>query len=446
MSEAVVNIEFFDTTLRDGAQALPEDNQFPGDSKMAVAELLASLGVGVIESGFPKTPSDGAEVFSVAKTVGNMPVEVAKWSDGQQSGTVLRPPVIAGLSRTTMDDIDATWEAVQDAARPRIHTFISTDSEHMQRKFVGKSPEQVFEMGRHAIRYSLDISSAHEDASVEFSAEAASTTEPDFLERVVKMAVDEGVDVINVPDTVGQRTPSWMTDFYDDIIRWVHEINPSVVVSAHNHNDMGLAVANSYSLVEAAVMLAVREQKEVNIQIESTVCGLGERAGNADIFPIVALLDKHTDDMPASVRWEFNRVLSKPLAEAIMDWAKLDVHAKNPIVGTLINQHFAGIHSDGILKGGEDGYKIYTPFDPRSYGHSESAIHQDGKYQGRAGRAAIRSTNSSPDGEGDETIQANKPKMRRLKDATTKQERDEIIARNIVKTTVTGPSDRKPKS
>lgn len=387
MSEAIVHVEFFDTTLRDGAQALPKANQFPENAKPQIADLIANLGINVIESGFARTKGDDIEVNGVAKTVGNAEVGVTVWQDGKEVEARMRTPVIAGLSRTTDEDIEATWNAVQDAARPRIHTFISTDPEHMRKKFEGKTAEQVFEMGRRAVKYAKEISSEHSDATVEFSAEAASTTETAFLERVVKMAADEGADVINVPDTVGQRTPFWMANFYEDVINWVHSINPNVVVSAHNHNDLDMATANSISLVDAAAMVAMRQQRTVNVQIEGTVCGLGERAGNADIFPVAANLFKHAPEMPAVVRWEFNPRMSKLIAEHVMAWAGLQVHRQSPIVGEDIKVHRSGIHSDGVIKG---GYQIYTPYDPKFWGHEVSARHEEGKYQGRRGRAAIQ--------------------------------------------------------
>lgn len=390
MSEAIVRVEIFDTTLRDGAQALPDANQFPEGSKPEIAELIASLGVNVIEAGFPRTKGDDVEVRNVAKTVGNTRPNVSVWSNGEEAGlSAFRPPVITGLSRTTNEDIEATWDAVQYAARPRIHTFISTDPEHMRAKFVGKTAEQVLGMGQHAVRYAKEISSEHPNASVEFSAEAASTTEWTFLERVVKTAADEGADVINVPDTVGQRTPFWMANFYGNVIDWAHSINPDIVISAHNHNDLDMATANSLSLVEIAARVALQQQREIKVQIETALCGLGERAGNADVFPVVANLFKNAKDMDSMIRWEFNPGMSKSVAQRVMSFAGLEVHRQSPVVGEDTNVHRSGIHSDGVIKG---GFTIYSPIDLSFWGHEKSARHEDGKYQGKNGRSAANQT------------------------------------------------------
>ena len=176
MSEAIVTVDIFDTTLRDGAQSLPEANQFPVGSKVEIADHLANLGIGVIEAGFPRTPGDAEEVMEVAKTVGSEEFQVQQWRNGVVVDDRMVTPVIAGLSRTTEEDVDAAWGSVQSAIFPRIHTFISTDAEHMEAKFPGKTPEEVLEMGRSAVRHAKQISSEHFGSSVEFSAEAASTT------------------------------------------------------------------------------------------------------------------------------------------------------------------------------------------------------------------------------------------------------------------------------
>lgn len=381
-----VDIEIFDTTLRDGAQSLPRANQFPVDSKPEIADAIASLGVSVIEAGFPATTGDDKEVQTVAQTVGQSEYSAIRWHNGEAVETS-RPVVVAGLSRTVPTDIEATWSAIQNAKRPRIHTFVSTDPIHMEKKFPNKSPDEVRAMGRQAVAMARDISKDHPYVSVEFSAEAASTTDPSYLEKVIRDAVIEGADIINVPDTVGQRSPFWMKNFYRQVIDWVYAENPNVVVSAHNHNDMGNAVANSISLVQAAAEHSRVTKSVTKIQVESTICGLGERAGNADVFPFVAGVFKFADDMPVPLEWEFNPARSVNVARAVMTAAGMTVHRQNPVVGSDINTHRSGIHSDGIIKG---GHEIYTPFDPRFWGHSSAAIHEEGKYQGKSGRAAAR--------------------------------------------------------
>ncbi|MFO0971698.1 MAG: hypothetical protein U0520_05135 [Candidatus Saccharimonadales bacterium] len=380
-----VEVDVFDTTLRDGAQSLPAANQFQEGKKQHIARMLADLGVDVIEAGFPATPGDADEVRAVAETVGNTERAVAEWQNGEYIATVQQTPVIAGLSRTTKDDIEATWEAIRRARRPRIHTFISTDPSHMAAKFPGRSPEHVLKMGQDAIKHAKELSFANTLASVEFSAEAASTTDEEYLERVVKMAVDEGADVINVPDTVGHRDPFWMMDFYTKVIGWAYECNEEVVISAHNHNDLGMATANSLAIVRAAVSHARQTDIPTKVQIEGTVCGLGERAGNADLFVAYAGLYKFTEGNPeVPVLWRINRSQAVATAQGVMREAGMLVHRQSPVVGSDTNVHRSGIHSDGIIKG---GFGLYTPYDPTEWGHPQTDIHEDGKYQGRRGRA-----------------------------------------------------------
>lgn len=385
MSVSNVEVTIFDTTLRDGDQSLPES--FPPGSKPILADAIASLGAGVIEAGFPATPSDTEEVKEVAKTVGQRMYKVDKWQNGVREQTDERIPVIAGLSPASPQAIEITWDAIHVAERPRIHTFIPTDGEHIKFKFPTMSPSEVQEMGRRAVEYAKEISAEHPGASVEFSAEAASTSDPVFLEEVVRQAVATGADVINVPDTVGQRDPMAMYQLYGQVIKWVMEENPSVTISAHNHNDLGQAVANTNALVQAARAHAAEFKVPVNIQLETTVCGLGERAGNADVFPVVANLFKSTEEARiATVNWYFNPIRSVATAQKVMKIAKLEVHRQSPIVGSDILVHRSGIHSDGVIKG---GHRIYTPHDPTLWGHTVDAVHEDGKYQGTRGRSAV---------------------------------------------------------
>lgn len=380
-----VKVEFFDTTLRDGAQSLPSEKQFPNGSKPDVARRIACLGVSTIEAGFPATPADRNQVEDVARTVGRQSFRVANWIDGAPSNSE-RPVGIAGLSRAIRSDIDATWQAIGSALFPTIHTFISTDSEHMAAKFPGMSPDEVLMQGVEAVRYAKSLFSSKQSARVEFSAEAASTTDLSFLERVVKGAVQAGADVINLPDTVGQRDPFFMLDFYSKAIKWIMAENPDVIISAHNHNDLGNAVPNSMALIMAALSYANKNNSRVKTQIESTVCGLGERAGNADIFPVVAGLFRSSRESGDSLlSFEFNPKRSVHTANYVLNVAGLVVNRQNPIVGSDIATHRSGIHSDGVLKG---GYTIYTPFDPVFWGHRESAKHEDGLYQGSSGRMA----------------------------------------------------------
>ncbi len=387
MSE--VNLTIFDTTLRDGAQSLPEQNQFPKGTKADIAGEIAALGIGVIEAGFPRTVGDADEVRMVSKLVGNNEYAISEWRNNHAVGKVGATPTIAGLCRTTRRDIDVAWEAVQDAIFPRIHTFVSTDREHMAAKFPGKTPEEVHLMGRDAVMHAKSLMIDRPQATVEFSAEAASTTEEKYLEGVMKSAVDEGADVINVPDTVGQRNPFWMRDFYSRVIDWVVRANPDVTISAHNHNDLAMATANSFSLVSAAAEYAKIQAKPINIQIETTISGLGERAGNADVFSVAASIFKFAEDLPVDIYWRFNPERSVKTANRVLSMAGIEVHRQAPVVGRDTLVHRSGIHSDGVIKG---GHRIYTPHDPTFWGQGADAIHEEGRYQGKSGRAAIART------------------------------------------------------
>ncbi|MCA9308788.1 hypothetical protein KC973_00265 [Candidatus Saccharibacteria bacterium] len=386
----IVRFESFDTTLRDGAQALEEEShQFPVGSKPGIAEQLASLGVDVIEAGFPATPADTEEVQKVAQTVGQHMYRTARWVNGQFVDAYDRPVVIAGLSRTTPADIDTTWSAIHEARSPRIHTFISTDEAHMKAKFKDKTPAEVLDMGKRAIDLALEYASEHPNASVEFSAEASSTTDPAFLEIVARTAVENGVDVLNMPDTVGQRNPFWMYKFYRQIMNWVLPVNPDVTISAHCHNDLGHAVSNSTALVQAAADYAYENDQNVNVQVEGTICGLGERAGNADGIAVVAGLFKFSDESPVPITWMYNPNRAVRVARSVMQAANYEVPPKSPVVGSETNVHRSGIHSDGVIKG---GFEIYTPHDPQFWGHETSAVHEEGRYQGKSGTQAAQST------------------------------------------------------
>lgn len=385
MSNPEVRVTIFDTTARDGAQSLPARNQFSPGSKYIIANEVARLGIGVIEAGFPRTPTDAEEVEAIAKTVGRDEYTVTEWVDGKEAGVRRRPPVIAGLCRVNPVDIEASWDAVKYALQPRIHTFVSTDDYHRKAKFPGVTKNELSEMARTGVAYAKQLSSSIQGSTVEFSAEAASTTSMQYLQKVIRSAIDEGANVVNVPDTVGQRDPLSMYEYYCQIIRWVMKTNPNTVISAHNHNDLGLAVANSHMLVAAAAKWAEHNRQTVNIQMETTVCGIGERAGNADVFPIVAGLFKFSAEQSIPIRWEFNPGNSVRAAQAIMNLAGLQVDRQNPVVGSDIMRHRSGIHSDGVIKG---GHQMYTPFSPTFWGHSDDAVHEEGKYQGRAGAAA----------------------------------------------------------
>ncbi len=329
----------FDTTLRDGEQS-------PGFSmniteKLRMAHALAELGVDVIEAGFPvASPGDFDSVKQIAEQV--------------------RGPVICGLARTGgREDIQRAGEAIRGAERSRIHNFISTSPLHMKYK-LRMEPETVLELitkGNEAARQFTD--------DVEWSAEDGSRTEPDFLCRCVEAAIKAGATTINIPDTVGYATPEDMVR----IFRMVRERVPGadeVILSAHNHNDLGLAVANTVASVQAGVR-----------QIECTINGIGERAGNAALEEIVMALRTRQDVMPFAnnIRTTDLLKLSRMLAQI----TGFDVQPNKAIVGRNAFAHESGIHQDGMLKNAQT-YEIMTP---ESVGWTKSSLVL-GKHSGRA--------------------------------------------------------------
>src|SRR5437588_6497943 len=244
-------VRIFDTTLRDGEQS-------PGISlnvqeKLEIAHQLARLGADVIEAGFPITsPGDFEAVQAIAREV--------------------QGPVICGLARTAVQDIDAAWNAIKDSARPRIHTFIATSDIHIERK-LQTTRKDVKGQARAAVAHARQFT---ED--VEFSPEDGSRSDVEFMAEVIQTAIDEGATTINVPDTVGYTMPHEYAAMFEELYRLVPDLR-NVVVSVHCHNDLGLAVANSFAGLQAGCR-----------QVECAVNGIGERAGNASLEEIVMLL------------------------------------------------------------------------------------------------------------------------------------------------------------
>ena len=329
----------FDTTLRDGEQS-------PGFSmnlneKLRMAEALAELGVDVIEAGFPvASGGDFESVNEIAKQV--------------------RGPVICGLARTGgRDDIARAAEAIRPAERRRIHHFISTSPLHMKYK-LRMEPETVLELittGNQAARQHTD--------DVEWSAEDGSRTEPDFLCRCVEAAIRAGANTINIPDTVGYATPEDMAAIFTMLRERVPGAD-GVIFSAHNHNDLGLAVANTIASLHAGVR-----------QIECTINGIGERAGNAALEEIVMALRTRPDVLP----FRNNIVTSKllRLSRMLSTITGFDVQPNKAIVGRNAFAHESGIHQDGMLKNAAT-YEIMTP---ESVGWTKSSLVL-GKHSGRA--------------------------------------------------------------
>ncbi len=302
-------VEIFDTTLRDGAQS-------PGISlntqeKVEIASQLARLGVDVIEAGFPITsPGDFEAVEAIARTV---------------SG-----PVVCGLARTQKGDIDAAWGAVKDAERPRIHTFISTSDIHIEHQ-LRTDRDDVRGQARAAVAHARELC-----ADVEFSPMDATRADVEFTAEVCGIAIAEGAGVINVPDTVGYTTP----DEYTAYLRRLYELLPElrdVRLSVHCHDDLGLAVANSFAGVQAGAR-----------QVECAVNGIGERAGNCSLEEIVMLLRTRRHDHGFDTAIESTELART--SRMVSRFTGYVVQPNKAIVGRNAFAHESGIHQDGVLK------------------------------------------------------------------------------------------------
>ena len=327
----------FDTTLRDGEQS-------PGasmtlDEKLRIAEMLEELGGDVIEAGFP-IASDGD--FEAVR-------EISK---------LIRTPIICGLARSGHADIERAAEALKPAKRPRIHTFIATSPLHMKFK-LQMEPVDVHQ----AVVDSVTQARNHTD-DVDWSPEDGSRTDPDFLCRCVESAIKAGATCINLPDTVGYALP----EEFGGLIRMLRERVPNsdkAIFSAHCHNDLGLAVANSLAAVEAGAR-----------QVECTINGLGERAGNAALEEIVMALGTRNDLMPFETA--INTEVITRISRLVSTITGFTVQPNKAIVGANAFAHEAGIHQDGILKHAGT-YEIMTP---ESVGLRESKLVM-GKHSGR---------------------------------------------------------------
>jgi 2-isopropylmalate synthase len=328
----------FDTTLRDGEQS-------PGcsmnlEEKLQVAAQLEAMGVDIIEAGFAIASEGDFEAVS----------EVAKQSTRA---------VVASLARAADADIDRAWEAVRHARRPRIHTFIATSPLHMRVK-LNKTPEEVMAQIERTVTRARNLC---ED--VEWSAEDATRSEPDFLARAIETAIRCGATTINLPDTVGYATPQTYGAMFKDMIERVPNADKAIF-STHCHNDLGLAVANTLS----AVMAGAR-------QVESTINGIGERAGNAAVEEIAMALKVRHDVMPVRTN-----VVSTEITRAsrlISGITGFQVQPNKAIVGANAFAHESGIHQDGMLKDAST-YEIMTP---ESVGLATSNLVM-GKHSGRA--------------------------------------------------------------
>jgi len=334
MSERVY---IFDTTLRDGEQS--PGNTMNTQEKLRVARQLELLGVDIIEAGFP-IASDGD--FDAVRLI----AEAIKNSE------------VAGLARANEEDIDRAWEAIKVAAKPRIHTFISTSDIHLKHQF-RKNRDEILKIAVGAVKRAKKYTD-----NVEFSAMDATRSDWDYLCRVFSEVIDAGAITINVPDTVGYTVP----EEFGRLIRYIKENVPNIskaVISVHCHNDLGLAVANSI----AAIQNGAR-------QIECTINGIGERAGNASLEEIAMILRVRKDVFPADTRIVSEKIY--PTSRLITAITGVSVQPNKAIVGANAFAHESGIHQDGLLKE-KLTYEIMTP---ESVGIPKSSLVL-GKHSGR---------------------------------------------------------------
>ncbi|WP_114009407.1 2-isopropylmalate synthase [Cohaesibacter intestini] len=315
------NIIIFDTTLRDGEQS-------PGASmtleeKLQVARILDEMGVDVIEAGFPIASNGDFEAVS----------EIAK---------AVKNAVVCGLARAGAKDIDRAGEAIKHAKRGRIHTFISTSPLHMKYK-LQMEPDRVYEKVIESVTRARNWTD-----DVEWSCEDGTRTEFDFMCRCVEAAINAGATTINIPDTVGYTTPDEIRSLFSRVIETVPN-SDKAVFSTHNHNDLGMAVANSLAAVKGGAR-----------QIECTINGLGERAGNAALEEIVMAIRTRNDEYPYA-----NNIKPKFLTRAsklVSAVSAFPVQYNKAIVGKNAFAHESGIHQDGMLKNAET-YEIMKPED-----------------------------------------------------------------------------------
>ena len=332
-------IKIFDTTLRDGEQV--PGCQLNKDDKLIVAAALDKLGVDIIEAGFPiSSPSDFDSVKSIAEQTQNASV--------------------CGLTRAIEKDIDVAYEAIKVAKRPRIHTGIGTSDLHIFTK-LRTTREDVIERGVAAVKYSKKYV---ED--VEFYAEDAGRTDNEYLAQVVEAVIKAGATVINIPDTTGYCLPAEFgakIKYLKDNVKGIHKVD----IAAHCHNDLGLATANAITAVQNGAT-----------QVECTINGIGERAGNTSLEEVVMIINQH-DDMPYTTG--INTKMLTAMSHLVAEKMNMPVQANKAIVGSNAFSHSSGIHQDGVLKNRQN----YEIIDPEMVGANGSSI----VLTARSGRHAL---------------------------------------------------------
>jgi len=311
----------FDTTLRDGEQS--PGASMTRDEKIRIARALEAMKVDIIEAGFP-IASDGD--FEAVKAVAE----------------IVRDSTVCGLARAVKKDIERAGEAIKPANSGRIHTFLATSPIHMKHK-LRMTPDEVVEAAVKAVR----MARAYTD-NIEFSPEDAGRSEPDFLCRIIEAVIAEGATTINIPDTVGYNLPHQFGELIKQLIERVPN-SDKAVFSVHCHNDLGLAVANSLS----AVLAGAR-------QVECTINGLGERAGNASLEEIIMAVRTRKDAFPCDSTLDTTQILT--CSKLVAGITGFNVQPNKAIVGANAFAHEAGIHQDGVLKSRET-YEIMRPQD-----------------------------------------------------------------------------------
>ncbi|MBD3163658.1 2-isopropylmalate synthase [Candidatus Woesearchaeota archaeon] len=374
-------IMIFDTTLRDGEQS-------PGASlttneKVIIARQLAKLGVDVIEAGFPVSSQGDFEAVR----------RIAKEAKG---------PTICALARTKREDIKKAWEAVKYAAKPRIHTFIATSQVHIDKK-LRISKEKLIEMVKKNVAYAKSLC-----RDIEFSPEDAARTDVGYMCDVIRAAIKAGATTINIPDTVGYAQPEEFGQRIKAVFENVKEAK-GIVVSVHCHNDLGLAVANSLSAVQNGAT-----------QVECTVNGIGERAGNCSMEEIVMNI-KTRKDFFRKYRTDINTTEIYPTSQMVSNLTGLRVQRNKAVVGQNAFAHEAGIHQHGILSAKET-YEIMNPADIGWSGNNLVIGKHSGKH---AIKAILRESGYDLEKEqADQVIL----KVKELADKQKKVERDDVLA------------------
>ncbi len=332
-------IKIFDTTLRDGEQC-PGASLNP-EEKLEIARQLAKLNVDVIEAGFAiASQGDFDAVKSIAQQI--------------------KGPSICSLARAKKEDIERAWEAVKYSKKPRIHTFIATSPIHMEKK-LRMTPDQVLKQAEKMVKLACSLC-----PDVEFSPEDAGRSDPDFLYRVVRAVIEAGAQTVNIPDTVGYTTPWEFGRLIENIIRNVPEIvKNNVTISVHVHNDLGLAVANSLAAVQAGAT-----------QVECTINGIGERAGNASLEEVVMAIKTRKDFLNCKTNINTKEIYKT--SRLVSNLTGMLVQPNKAVVGANAFAHEAGIHQAGVLRARE----TYEIMKPQDIGLSESKIVM-GKHSGR---------------------------------------------------------------